>query len=60
VRAALQRDPSETKGLGGALDVLASQAYGPWLLGFVAVGLIAYAVYCFSYVRYRRFAEPAG
>ncbi|PEN12727.1 hypothetical protein CRI94_11915 [Longibacter salinarum] len=60
VQAALQADPSETKGLGGALEVVARQPYGPWLLGFVALGLIAYAIYCFSYVRYRRFAEPAG
>jgi hypothetical protein len=59
IQAALQADPSETKGLSGALDVLIRQPYGPWLLGFVALGLIAYAVYCFSYVRYRRFAEPA-
>lgn len=55
VQAAVQADPSETRGLGGALETLAQQPYGPWLLGVVAAGLVAYAVYCFSYARYRRF-----
>jgi hypothetical protein len=57
IQAALQADPSETRGLGGALDTLAQQPYGPWLLGLVAAGLVAYAVYCFSYARYRHFDE---
>lgn len=57
IQAALQADPSETRGLGGALDTLAQQPYGPWLLGLVAAGLVAYAVYCFSYARYRHFEE---
>lgn len=56
IRAALQADPSETRGLGGALESLLGQPYGPWLLGFVALGLVAYAVYCFSFTRYRRFS----
>ncbi len=60
IQAAAQADPSETRGLGGALEVLAQQPYGPWLLGFVALGLVAYAVYCFSYTWYRRFATVTG
>jgi len=55
MQAAMQADPSETRGLGGALETLARQSYGPWLLGVVAAGLVAYAVYCFSYARYRHF-----
>jgi hypothetical protein len=55
IQAAMQADPSETKGLGGALDTLIQQPYGPWVLGVVAAGLVAYAVYCFSYARYRYF-----
>ena len=52
--AALRADPSEAKGLSGALDTLARQPYGPWLLGIVALGLVAYGVFCFSQARYRR------
>lgn len=51
--AAVQSDPSETRGLGGVLDTLARQPYGPWLLGIVALGLIAYAVHCAVQSRYR-------
>jgi hypothetical protein len=54
--AALREDPSEAKGLSGALDTLARQPYGPWLLGIVALGLVAYGVFCFSQARYRRIA----
>ncbi len=55
IRAALQSDPSETRGLGGALGELASQPYGPWLLGFVAAGLVCYGLYCFFRARNCRF-----
>jgi hypothetical protein len=54
--AAMQADPNEAKGLSGALSALARQPYGPWLLGIVALGLVAYGVYCFSRARYRQFA----
>jgi hypothetical protein len=32
---------------------VAQQPYGAFLLGAVAVGLLAYAVYCFVQARYR-------
>ena len=54
VIAAYHSDPSEAKGLGGALDALQQQSYGPWLLGAVAVGLFAYGIYLFIRARYRR------
>jgi hypothetical protein len=54
VLAAYREDPQEAKGLGGALDALQQQPYGPWLLGTVAVGLFAYGVYLFIRARYRR------
>ena len=53
ITAAVQADASEAKGLAGALTTLAYQPYGPWLLGVVALGLIAYSVFCFSQARYR-------
>jgi hypothetical protein len=44
--AAWRTDPSEAQGLGGALNVLAEQPFGPWLLGTVALGLVSYGLYC--------------
>ena len=56
IHAAIQADPDETRGLSGALQTLSEQAYGPWLLGVVALGFIAYGVYCVSRGRFGRFA----
>ena len=58
VQAALQADPQEARGLGGALETLARQPFGPYLLGAVAVGLVAYGAFMFVMARYRRI-EPA-
>jgi hypothetical protein len=55
IRAALSYDPSQATGLDGALAALAGSA--PWLLGVVALGLAAYAVYCFALVRYGRIRQ---
>ena len=54
IKSGLQYDPNEARGLGGALEALASQPYGPWLLGLVALGLIAYGAYSFLQARYRK------
>jgi hypothetical protein len=54
LRAAWQFDPKEARGLDGALLEVAQQPYGGLLLGAVAVGLIAYALYCLVQARYRR------
>jgi hypothetical protein len=54
IQAGLRFDPSEAQGLGGALETLARQPSGPWLLGLVALGLIAYGAYSFLQARYRR------
>ena len=53
IRAALEHDPQEARGLGGALQTLAQQPLGPWLLGAVALGLIAYGLFMLSVARYR-------
>jgi Domain of Unknown Function (DUF1206) len=53
ILAALQARPDEARGLGGALATLAEQPEGPWLLGLVAVGLIAYGLFMFVQARYR-------
>jgi hypothetical protein len=52
-KAAWQFDPEEAVGLDAALYEVARQPYGGFLLGAVAVGLIAYALYCFVQARYR-------
>jgi hypothetical protein len=58
IRAALQHDPQEARGLGGALQTLAQQPLGPWLLGAVAIGLVAFGLFMLSVARYRRI--PTG
>lgn len=54
--ASMTLDPSKVKGTGEALDVLARQPYGTWVLLAVAVGLVFYGVFCFVQARYRSFA----
>ncbi len=54
LKAAWEFDSKEARGLDGALLELAQQPYGGLLLGAVAVGLLAYAFYCFVQARYRR------
>jgi hypothetical protein len=45
VQAALQYNPQEAQGLDGALQTLAHQPYGPFLLGIVALGLVSFGIY---------------
>jgi hypothetical protein len=54
IKAAIEFDPHKAVGLDGALAKLAHQSYGSALLGAVAAGLIAFAIYSFADVRYRK------
>lgn len=54
VQAALQFDPNQARGLGGALSTLAGQPFGPYLLGAVALGLVCFGLFMFVVARYRR------
>lgn len=54
VLAAFQSNPNQARGLGGVLATLARQPFGPWLLGSIALGLIAYSGNCIIEARYRR------
>ena len=45
VRAAWTYDPNEAKGIDGALKELAASGSGPWLLGLVAAGLLAFGAF---------------
>lgn len=51
--AALQHSPGQARGLEGSLDAIASQPFGPWLLGLVALGLAGYGVYSMFAAKYR-------
>jgi Domain of Unknown Function (DUF1206) len=53
-KAAIEYDPNEAIGIDGALAKLVHQPAGPFLLGAVAAGLVAYALYCLVEARYRR------
>jgi hypothetical protein len=54
VTAAVQYDPDKAKGLDGALKSLVTQPYGPWLLGLVALGLLAYGLYGIAEAKLRK------
>jgi hypothetical protein len=56
IQAARRHDPGEAQGLDGALQALARQSFGPYLLGAVAAGLVAYGIYALVEGRYRRIA----
>lgn len=57
VRAGLTHDPDQTRGLDGALREVAEAAYGPWLLGLLAIGLILFGAYRALDGRYRKASE---
>jgi hypothetical protein len=54
VKAAADYSAKEAIGIDGALAKLYNHAYGPWLLGAVAAGLVAFAIFSLSEARYRR------
>ncbi|MDQ2795682.1 MAG: DUF1206 domain-containing protein [Actinomycetota bacterium] len=54
VVAAVTFDAAKSTGLDGALRTLARQPLGPWLLGIVGAGLIAFGLYGFAAARYSK------
>ena len=54
VKAALEYSPDSAVGLDGALAKLDHTSYGPFLLGVVGAGLVAFALYSLCDARYRR------
>ncbi len=60
VTAAYQSDPSEARGLGGALLALQAQPFGRALFGLVALGLGAFGAFEFAEAKYRRIRLPKG
>lgn len=53
VLAAWQADPSETRGFGDTLKTITQQPFGSYLLGGVALGLLAYAAFMLVVAHYR-------
>ena len=54
ILAAWHSNAGKARGLSGALRALEQQSYGQWVLGIVALGLIAYGFYMLVQARYRR------
>jgi hypothetical protein len=54
IKAAYDYKANEAIGLDGALGKLYDGAYGAWLLGTVAAGLIAFACFSLLEARYRK------
>lgn len=53
LHAAWRNDPDQAAGISGALQWLRQQSLGPWLLGTLAVGLIAFGLAQLAEARYR-------
>jgi Domain of Unknown Function (DUF1206) len=56
IQAGRHANPNEAIGLDGALQALVQQAYGRWLLGIVALGLVAYGIHMGVQARYGKIA----
>jgi len=52
-RAAAALDPEEAGGVGDVLARIGAQPASPWLLGLVALGLVAYGAFALIEARYR-------
>lgn len=53
IKAALHANPQEAGGTSSAFQFLEGSAYGSWLLGAVAIGLICYGIFMFVRARYQ-------
>ena len=60
VRAALQNDPSEAHGTRESMLELAGAFEGRWLLGAMALGMMAYSIDQALHARCRRIRSPIG
>lgn len=57
VDAAWRHDAAKATGIAGALATVHAQPYGPWLLGAVALGLIAYGIFQMAEAPFRVLRE---
>ena len=56
IKAAVSADPEKIKTTTDVFSFLETSSYGSWLLGIVALGLIAYAIYTLMLAKYRNFS----
>ena len=54
IKAAVDYNAHAAVGLDGALAKIVHRSYGPYALGVVAAGLIAFALYSLSDARFRK------
>jgi hypothetical protein len=53
-QAAIRADPGEAGGMSEAMGELLQQPYGRWLLGLAGAGFIAYGLFSWTMIRFRR------
>jgi hypothetical protein len=58
VRAAITFDPAQATGLDGALRRLAVRPWGAVVVAVVAIGFVAYGVFCLESFTHRRLEAP--
>ncbi len=56
MKAALESNANSAKGTGGVFDFLQSTG-GPWLMGLIALGIIAYGIFMFVKARYGKLKQ---
>ncbi|SNC63684.1 protein of unknown function [Marinobacter sp. es.048] len=59
ILAAYQINPEQAGGIGEVYSTFRRQPFGTWLMGLVALGLLAFGVYSLLEARYRR-VDPAS
>ena len=52
--AAVTRDPSESRGLDAAFRTVAGKPFGVAGLALIAIGFLAYGVFCLFQARHRK------
>ena len=55
LKAAFNSNPSKIKSTTEVFSFIQDSSYGAWLLGVVAAGFVAYAIYMFLMAKYRKF-----
>jgi len=58
LKAAIDLDSGDARDLGGALQSLELQPFGPWVLGLTALGLVAFGVFALVEACYRNIDVP--
>ena len=59
IKAGLETRSQDVRGWGGALQAVEQQPFGSWMLGLVAVGLVAFGAFGFVEAALRRIRPPA-